>query len=1306
MPKNFVILGSNDDNTWTLLKSVTGGTAVEDVYHDLVINADRSYKYFVWLVSAITGTGGELLFGNIKYYGHKEGDLTRFPEPTRVLKYPHIAMTGPGQRGYVVTASSFQQAPYLGFTPATSGQAWVSGNTTDYDGANNDYNATTYRLGGSNTEYGEWLKLELPHKLAVNKMILTADPGGTYGINEAPDAWKIYGSNDDTNWVELLSVTGATPTISGDTRTISNSTAYKYLAIVLTSVNIFTAYTRVGQLEYYGTEENTGTPAIVGGPFAGKVANFRVYDQYLGDERIQEIYDAQKDEFGHKKSSMTFYKGRVGVGTTEPEGALTVIDEPHALAKFPARAVSADDSYVEGDGQIKLSAADGTGYQAFDGLTSTSWDSAPTRHTRVSEEVDFGAWLKIQTPESVSLKKAEFESNPDWRQVGSDINGSALNDQLGRAVACSHDGTRIIAGGHAHNGNAKGMARVYDWNGTTWELIGNQTLTGTADLDKFGSYVAISGDGNIIAVAAPFEHVGGDVDKGIVRVYYLVGGQWTILPDSGTLTSDVDTFVGSAANMFLGNGPPKLSYDGKTIAMCEYGYDISGKNDVGRVLVYKYSNGAWSYKGTGATQFVGDATDGHFGFGMSMSEDGDHLALGTRDDAHFVEVYKWDGSSWNIKGSRISESGLNGNDDYGSAISISNDGNTLAVGARNADLADGARGAQSGLVFVYHWTGSAWGTPHKLQYDEAADEDFGISVELSGDGKRLIVAASAENSSSGELFTFEYTGTSWIMRTANVSGAGGGTSGHLGYGPDGDAHAVAISRDGSTIVGGELGYNSGFVNSGRVRVFSMPSTIKSIWGSNDDVNWTKITTGNKTFRDNDRLEFKNLDNPNYYKYHAIVADAFTRLKDVKLFGIRNQGSSTLHDGALTLTKNLDVPRIGPPLDADDTPRRDRLVVEYNTSTNPVEDGVVRDTSGRGNDGVFYNGASYDASAKAFEFNGTNDYTTFDVSTASGDWVHSVSLWVYMDSLSTKNTFFHGDLGGTTINSTINYRVDTDGTIVSAWYGNNQTWSEVLQIGRWYHIVLVYPGGGADKQRLYVDGDNISVSVSASTTQLNINYTDFTIGANYSSGATNPLDGSISNFKLYDTVLTAQEVKTLYDMGRTGSVANPQPLHIAAPLYSPGTIVQVEQAVTTNLGISTTSTSPTDITGLIITIHPKFANSKILVSYQLAIGSNFHSFVHVKRTQNGVTSLDVGRGAGSGNRQRASSYVSHVQVNHICSENMEFLDSANGIDPITYQIQMWVASSSYTFILNRPINWGNNAYYGSLSSTLTVKEICQ
>jgi hypothetical protein len=1178
-PLNGVIAGSNDGTTWNLLDSFTGITTTSSpawsatVPVNFTLTSSTAYKYFRLVITATQSTTTYYAsIQNVQLYGHKEGDLTRFPEPTRVLKYPHIAFPnsdGPaGQgpnattsiRGYVATSDEPNPIYYpigkvfdgIFSDPGgnnVNNQARWQPTTAIYANGNDTTAGATTTLANGTTYKGNYMQLESPHKLNVTKYKIYS---GTFLADYRPSKVVMLGSNTGgSDWVDLgsgettLTYSGTNADYAG-TVSISNTSAYKYHRLVIRAV-ASQSLPVVYQLEFYGTEENTGTPAIVGGPFAGKVANFRVYDQYLGDERIQEIYDAQKDAFGHKKSSMTLYKGRVGVGTTEPEGALTVLDEPHALAKFPARAVSADDSYVEGDGQIKLSAADGSGYQAFDGLTSTSWTATPTRNTRLSEEVDFGAWLKIQTPESMSLKKAEIESNPDWRQVGGDILGSATNDHFGRAVACSHDGTRIIVGGHVHSGE-QGMVRVYDWNGSIWKQIGN-TLTGTADLDKFGSYVAISGDGNIIAVAAPFEHVGSDVDKGTVRVYYLVGATWTILPDSGSLTETeagfVDAFVGSAANMFLGNGPLKLSYDGKTIAMCEYGYDATGPTltDAGRVLVYKYSNGAWSYKGTGATQFVGDTADSHFGFGMSMSEDGDHLALGTRDGGHFVEVYKWNGAAWGRKGLRISESGLIGNDDYGPVISISNDGNTLAVGARNADLAEGALVDNGGLVFVYHWTGSAWGTPHKLRYNEVADEDFGISVELSGDGKRLIVGASAENSSSGELFTFEYTGTSWIMRTANVIGAGGGTSGLLGYGPDGDAHAVAISRDGSTIVGGELGYNSGV---GRVRVFSMPSNIKSIWGSNDDVNWTKITTGNETFRGDDRLEFKNLDNPNYYKYHAIVADAFTRLKDVKLYGIRNQGSSTLHDGTLTLTKNLDVPRIGPPPDADDTPRRDRLVVEYNTSTNPLEDGMVKDTSGRGNDGVFVGTASYDTTQKAFTFPGTagNYITRSQIGNSAGAWVHSFSLWVNTNDLSYNHIF---SIGADSDNDTSTFRYDAGpGGNAFKWffYGNDVNFTYSTAIDVWLHVVGVYDGGSvAGSRRLWVNGVESVQSSSSGIEALTLTAnTQLTLGERSNRSGTQTLNGEISNFKLYDCALTAQEVKTLYDMGRCSN-AIPKTLHI-------------------------------------------------------------------------------------------------------------------------------------------------------------------
>ena len=41
----------------------------------------------------------------MKIFGHRENDLVRFPDPTNVLKYPHISMTGPAQRGYVAASA-------------------------------------------------------------------------------------------------------------------------------------------------------------------------------------------------------------------------------------------------------------------------------------------------------------------------------------------------------------------------------------------------------------------------------------------------------------------------------------------------------------------------------------------------------------------------------------------------------------------------------------------------------------------------------------------------------------------------------------------------------------------------------------------------------------------------------------------------------------------------------------------------------------------------------------------------------------------------------------------------------------------------------------------------------------------------------------------------------------------------------------------------------------------------------------------------------------------------------------------------
>ncbi len=90
------------------------------------------------------------------------------------------------------------------------------------------------------------------------------------------------------------------------------------------------------------------------------------------------------------------------------------------------------------------------------------------------------------------------------------------------------------------------------------------------------------------------------------------------------------------------------------------------------------------------------------------------------------------------------------NDQFAWALSLSRDGNTLAVGAHLEDSgATGLNGDQedataedSGAAYVYTRTGTTW-TP--VSYVKAsplhAGSEFGISLALSGDGKVLAVGA-------------------------------------------------------------------------------------------------------------------------------------------------------------------------------------------------------------------------------------------------------------------------------------------------------------------------------------------------------------------------------------------------------------------------------------------------------------------------------------------------------------------------------------------------------------------------------------
>jgi hypothetical protein len=796
-PNNYVILGSNDDETWDLLSTRTGASPTTDGMTSggtqidrHTVNAQKAYKYIIFLVtqiSTVLGGGREFIIASLRLYGHKENDTTRFPISSTVLKYPHIAMTGPAQRGYVASASNTnigaERYPWKLFDDSTDTQWQMSDTnnsssegydlTSPYD-ANN--NSPTITDNNGNDHTGAWVKLQLPVAINISSMYIHAK-----STNRRPDSAVLLGSNDDSTWY-VIKDTFTIANQDENTISISTSSYYKYVMFLVKSLTGGEGQLQINLINYYGTEEDLDIVARVGEGLDGKVANFRVYDKYLHEEQALELWDAQKDQFGRATSSVVVHKGRLGVGTTEPEGRFAVLDEPGDVEEFPPRAMTAAETYMDGHGVFKAS-------------------SSPTYN------------------------------------------------------------------------------------------------------DSYPAYYAF--------------------DK--VIPYNTTANQWV---------SQGGTYDGASPKSF-----PVTSGDKAVL-----------------------------FEGT-----------------------------------------------------------------YGSWIQLS--------------------------------------LPYKILL------------------KRMV---------------------SFIRLNRDHEHA---TSGIVYGSNDGETHEIVYTFD------------------------DVPVSDQLYDGVHHEINATKAYS-TYTFQ--------------ITKLEGVRT--FTPLGELKFFGTR-QGQSTLHDGELKLTKNLTVPRIGPPLDADDTPRRDKLVVEYNTSTNPTGNGVVRDTSGGGRDGLIRGSASYDATEKAFDIVASSDILTTgtNIGGVSGDFLASVSLWFKPSTVTSATSqilFIHTSAYAVAASFLVNIYEDQ----ISVGHGstNNSYKDGSLVANEWYHVVAIKKGTGDVSNNIYeiyLNGTKLTLTNGEGTDVMNVSSDQaIMIGsARESTVNTEQFVGKISNVKYYPgVVLTATEVKRLYDMGRLGNVIA-QPVHIAAPL---------------------------------------------------------------------------------------------------------------------------------------------------------------
>ena len=113
------------------------------------------------------------------------------------------------------------------------------------------------------------------------------------------------------------------------------------------------------------------------------------------------------------------------------------------------------------------------------------------------------------------------ESGGSWSLLGSQISGKASGDRFGYASSISSNGNRVAVGAYL-NSTSRGYVRIYEYSGGTWNQIGSD-LEGDSSHDIFGFSVSLSSNGKRVIVGGP---MAASNDRGVVKVYEETGGTW------------------------------------------------------------------------------------------------------------------------------------------------------------------------------------------------------------------------------------------------------------------------------------------------------------------------------------------------------------------------------------------------------------------------------------------------------------------------------------------------------------------------------------------------------------------------------------------------------------------------------------------------------------------------------------------------------------------------------------------------------------------------------------------------------------
>jgi len=332
-------------------------------------------------------------------------------------------------------------------------------------------------------------------------------------------------------------------------------------------------------------------------------------------------------------------------------------------------------------------------------------------------------------------------------------------DDFGRAVALSDDGTTLAVGANLEdsdgvtvpiesNNSDSAAGAVYIFTSVGgWQQQAYVKAQSPAADDWFGFSVALSADGNTLAVGAPYY---GASNTGAIYVYTRSGSTWTFKQQVTGISAN-DGFGWAVA----------LSDDGSVLA-AGAPFESTSANSSGALYVYTTADSWGTVATTDSIKSVGAASEANAQLGVSIALNGSGTVLAgganqiSTAGPGFVKIFVPTGGSSNWATNTgytekvITATGGETDDQFGVSVSLNSVGDMLAVGAWQEDsntISDttnnGATDSGAAYVFVTsdNWGAAAPTETYVKATSPVADDNFGTSVALNGSGNTLSVGA-------------------------------------------------------------------------------------------------------------------------------------------------------------------------------------------------------------------------------------------------------------------------------------------------------------------------------------------------------------------------------------------------------------------------------------------------------------------------------------------------------------------------------------------------------------------------------------